>query len=211
MLLKEALYTEAVLNIVNKTGYLLEGAINDFNKLISRDNQFFFIISGSPRSGKSFIVDKYIKSKIRNLSTSNPDDISLAFTKDPNAYYQGSTKMSRDKALNYLKKDRKDKGSFVYDSTGGDIGRVSVMSNQGKNNGYKVIVLSVFAPLKTTIQRNAAAERNVDQEYLKDSWKQAQKNISKINKTVSPFKHFVVVNMGSNQYFYEYDGKRIKR
>jgi len=189
---------------------LVEGAVNDFSKKISRGDKFFFLLAGSPRSGKSTIVNKYILPRQRNIQIVNPDDISLLFTKDPNIYKSGATRLSNKRAKSLLK-NRKDNASFVYDSTGYDNKRLKTLSDEAKKEGYKVVLLSVFTPLKTALKRNKESERNVDQDYLIDRWKQAQENISVLSKYIKPYLHFIVVSMNERDVWYEYKQGKIKR
>jgi len=190
---------------------LLERAENDFNRLVSRNNNILFLLTGHPRSGKSSIVRKYILPKMKNVKQVNPDDISLMFTKDPNEFHKGSTFLSLQTSKNFFKNSRKDNANLVYDSTGSDTIRLGSIVAPARKSGYRVIALSVFAPLKTALKRNQEADRQVDTEYLVNSWMKAQSNIKKIFSTVRPDEHFVVMNSDDNVVWYKYDGNKIMK
>jgi predicted kinase len=189
---------------------LQEGAINDFNKLISRNTGFLFLLAGSPRSGKSNFVDKFITPKQRGLVITNPDDIALMFTGDPNIHKRGSTNMSVKRSQAMLK-TRKDKLSFVYDSTGSDNTRLKTLADQAKQNGYKVIVINVIAPLKVALDRNKKAARHVSVDYLVPAWKTAQANIKKLHQSIKPDFQFVAASFDNKYVLYSYDGKKMNR
>ena len=189
---------------------LNEGAINDFNRIISRDSGFLFLLAGSPRSGKSNFVEKFIIPKQRGLTITNPDDIALMFTKDPNVHKRGSTNMSVKRSQALLK-TRKDKLSFVYDSTGSDNTRLKTLADQAKKNGYKIVVINVIAPLKVTLDRNKKADRHVDVEYLIPAWKKTQSNIKSLHQSIKPDYQFVAASFDNKYVLYSYDGKRMKR
>jgi predicted ABC-type ATPase len=189
-----------------------EGAENDFKKIASKSSRLAFILTGSPRAGKSTVVNKFIRPRSKGLKQINPDDISLQVTKDPNVHHMPATKLSMAQSGLFFK-DRKDDANFIYDSTGGSPRRLSRLSKTAKEAGYTVIIVSVLAPLKDTIKRNAASDRHVDDEYLIRKWKQAQSDLPKINAVVKPKHHFVVVNTGSRRIaiWYRYDGSRITK
>jgi len=198
------------INYLPKDRILEEGVVNDFNRLISRTRNLLIILAGSPRSGKSWVSDNYIKRKARNTVSINPDDISLTFTKDPNKFKMGSIELSKARAEKMLS-NRKDKPIFIYDSTGFDIGRIFSLATKAKQNNFSIFVVNVFAPLKETIERNQEADRKVDEDYLIKRWKTAQDNIKKIADKVNPDRYFIVMNSHGKQHWYEYKNNKISK
>jgi predicted kinase len=206
------LQTLIIENIISEYSELvLERAENDFNRIASRLSNKLFILTGHPRSGKSTVVTNYIRPRSKNLKIVNPDDISTMFTKDPNVHKRGATHLSIKSSTNFFAKARKDKADFLYDSTGTDTSRMKTISDKGSSNGYNIIVISVFAPLKTALDRNAKADRQVDQDYLISAWKESQSNIRKVWNAIKPKFHFIVVNTNERTTWYKFNGKEIVR
>lgn len=208
MFLNEIQTNILITHLLKEEGFL-EGAINDFNKITSR-NKICYLFVGHPRSGKSTIVNK-ILSKNKNIKKIDPDEISLMFTKDPNMYKVGSSTIGMNLSKSFFQNDRKDNASFIYDSTGSNVERLKIIATSAKKLGYKVIVINVFAPFKTTIDRNEKSKRQVSSDYLVDQWNKKYLIMKHVWNQVKPDEHFIVANTETGQSWYKYNGKKIEK
>lgn len=159
---------------------------------------------GAPGIGKSTFANNILRIKNPGFKTFSTDDISYLFTKDPNLYYEPSAKLNIEKLKLYIKESGK---SFIYDTTGTVRENILEIFNLSKECGYKTVFIHLIGELKLSIYQNLQRDRQVDLDYLKDTYNKQFKLMSEYSKLPSD-SYYIVLNREGRYRYYKYsDGK----
>jgi len=211
MKLETILFEQELNSIFIENSILVESSQSDLNKILSSNENVAIFLAGSPRTGKSTIINKYIKPKARNVVVVAVDDISMKFTGDTNIYHKGSTTLASKRFGNIVGDKRKDRIVVVYDVTGSSYMKYRSVINASKKNGYKVVFLHAFSPLETTVKRNEKTDRQVELDYLKHSWEKSQSRIKKFWNLFDPDLYLIMYNSDNVSAWYRYNGNKITK
>jgi predicted kinase len=131
--------------------------------------QVIFMI-GAPAAGKSTTRQKLFPT----YPVIDPDEIKKGLDgydpKKPWLVHSQSKKISREMFVSYLEKGV----SFVYDTTGGNVERMTKEIGEAKEKGYQIILLHVSAPLNECLKRNRQRERTVPDSVVIEIWNEVQ-------------------------------------
>lgn len=195
-----------LIDILNEN-ILIEYSKNDAIPELSRykDHLCVFIF-GPPASGKSTFVNDFIK-KYNTFVIVNPDDIDyLRRNKDYNTpKIPGTTKLSVKRSESILKTGH----NFIYDTTGNDFNRISLLSKIAKENNYTIIFIHIIDSLTNIINKSRQRARPTDIDYIKASYEKTQKLIPQFHKNLSPDSYYLVTTIGNKYEFYKYDGSKL--
>lgn len=211
MKLESAALLNEITSIFTESGLLLESSQSDLNRILASKDNVAIFLAGSPRTGKSTIIDKYIKPKARNVVVVAVDDISKKFTGDTNIYHKGSAALASKRFGNIVGDKRKDRVVVVYDVTGSSYMKYRSVINASKKNGFKVVFLHAFSPLETAIKRNEKTSRQVELDYLKHSWEKSQSRIKKFWNLFEPDLYLIMYNSDNVSAWYRYNGSKITK
>lgn len=171
--------------------------LNEFIKLNEgiHDPGLFkaIIMLGSPGAGKSYIIDKAIKSPEWKII--NPDATYERYMKkeglsvdsrklsdyemmDSFDIHDEASKLTSKKAVFAIE----GRLPIVIDKTGRVVEDVLKVKNQLEKIGYEVIAVYVKVSEKTALKRNIERKRTADLPYVKDAYKNVVKNIPTFKK-----------------------------
>ena len=177
-------------------GLLIEG-INDpyiFKVLFT---------AGGPGSGKSFVADhtvkglglKYVASDIIFEKYLKKAGLSLKLGKVGSPLHDKQWKV-RTHAKE--KTGKREVGwvngmlGLVVDGTGKSYSKITKHAKMLKANGYDVGMLFVNTSLKTSLERNAARERSIDEKPVREMWNQVHNNLGKFQKFFGNSDFFII-------------------
>lgn len=119
------------------------------------------LMVGGPGSGKSTVR----KAHFGNLPYVCADEIKATHPeydpKNPMAVHSWSTRTAVQVVLGKIANGE----TFVYDSTGTNLGRMTTIINAARAAGHKVHAVLVACPVETAVERNAKRERSLA-EYI---------------------------------------------
>ena len=188
---------------------LLENAKRDLSRLLQQDKMMVIMV-GSPRSGKSDFVTKFVLPHARGIQVVDNDQISGFFTKDSNTYHRGSTRIGLE-LIGHAIKNRWKK-SVLYDSTGRDLARIKSVTDMAREASYNIVIIHVLSPLKDTLKRNNKSSRYVDPNYLKLVWYESQSHMKQIYKMTDPLGYFVIFDSDDAPIgWYRYNGQKVTK
>lgn len=152
-------------------------------------------LAGTPASGKTEFYNAVLKNKdMKHLDS----DKVMTFLVNKYGGDLGDTsnysKFQKDvKAkLNLMNKIYKQGGlGMVIDGTGRDKDMILKLKKDLENFGYDTIMVYVKTPINKAIEKAKKRERGVDQEYIKQVYKDLSKNISTYKNN---FKKVIEVN-----------------
>jgi predicted kinase len=128
---------------------------------------------GAPAAGKSTTR----KNLFPTLPVIDPDEIKKDLPgydpKKPWLVHSQSKKISRQMFEEYLLNGT----SFCYDTTGGNVERMKKEIGEARDNGYKIVLLFVSAPLDECLKRNRQRERTVPDSVVIEIWNEVQESI----------------------------------
>lgn len=120
------------------------------------------LTAGLPGAGKS----TYLREAGIDLPTVDPDEVKKSHPeydpKDPAPLHEWSKKVARQQHLRFLSENI----SFVVDGTGTNVEKYVGYINEAKELGYEVELHYVKVSVQTSLERNAARERNVPNEVI---------------------------------------------
>jgi len=190
---------------------LLDWSKNDAIPEIAqiKDHLCLFLF-GPPASGKSTFVKDFILRLNRNFSMVNPDDIAYLLQKKDygNERPPGISRLSMSKAKSILQSGN----NMIYDTTGNDFDRISLLTKEAKDNNYTTVFIHVLDSLDDILSKAGRRERPTDIEYIKSSYSRTQKLIKRFYKELDPDSYYIVTTLGNKYKFYKYeDDKLLKR
>lgn len=211
MQLRELVLDNYIRDIILEDQCIVENSLTDLKKELGKKQNMAIFFAGSPRTGKSSFIQKIIVPRLKNVSIVDIDAISKQFTKDPTVYHTGSSKLGKERFSHLVRKKEKENIAVVYDVTGSSYASYKNVVLKAKQNGFKIIFIHVFSPLQTTIDRNKKADRSVEVDYLKKTWKTSQAKIKMFWKLFQPDMYIIVYNSDTTTAWYRYDGTKVKR
>ncbi len=211
MKLETILLEQELHSIFVENSILVESSLSDLNRVLTSKDNVAIFLAGAPRTGKSTIINKYIKPKARNVAVVAVDDISKQFTGDTNIYHRGSTALASKRFGHIVGDKRKDRIVVVYDVTGSSYMKYRSVINTSKKNGFKIVFLHAFSPLETTVKRNEKTSRKVELDYLKRSWEESQGRIKKFWNLFEPDLYLIMYNSDNISAWYRYNGNKITK
>lgn len=187
---------------------IFESSKNDPIPEITKFNRNIgIVLMGAPGVGKSFFIENYILNKNRNIKVFSTDDVSITLNKDPNLYHPGSSELNMKRLRTYVKSG----GSFIFDTTGTHRESVVEIVELSKGSNYDLIFIHIMGTLDMSLRQNSQRSRNVDVDYIRQSYDTQSKNI-KFYSELNPDKYYIVYNMDGKYRFLQYeDGKLLKR
>ena len=167
-------------------------AVNSFIQHLSEgiyDPGIFkaFFLAGGPGSGKSFVTTsafagtglKVVNSDTtfeRNLKKAN---LSLNMP-DEEEYFRNIIRgRAKQTAIAQLDKYVQGRLGLIIDSTGRDYDVIARNHNMLQQLGYDCYMVFVNTSLEVALERNAARERVIPDDIVKESWKECQDNLGK--------------------------------
>ncbi len=163
-------------------------------------------LMGSPAAGKSTFITNFIEPRKRDIKTFSSDYLSLLFTKDPNVRKAGSGELNRKRIEIFLNT----KQSFIYDTTGTFSEQIVDLTSKAKENGYKIIFISLITPLDTALKQNIERDRQTSEEFLKFSYDTIWSNI-KSHVRLNPDSFYIITNLNNEYTFYKLEDGELKK
>lgn len=180
---------------------------NDPIPEITTSKKLAIILLGQPGIGKSTFASNFITHKNRGIKIFSTDDVSLTLSKDPNVYKNGASELNIKRLMMYIKGG----GSFIYDTTGTFKETVENITRVARENSYDIIYIHLMGTLDLSLKQNSQRKRNVDDEFLRHSYRAQFKNM-KFFSDLNPNKYYIVYNIDGKYKFMQYkDGGLLKR
>ena len=181
-----------------------EWSKNDPIPELNKKSKLGIILLGAPGVGKSTFVKNFIHPRNFNIKTFSTDDVSLMFTKDPNAYHKGSSELNLNRLRGFMKSGQ----SFIYDTTGTQEENIINITQKARENGYDVIFIHIIAPLDVSIKQNLGRDRQVPEDYIKMAYDKQFGNMSKYSQLG---KYYIVQNRDDKYKINIYELGRIRK
>lgn len=178
------------------------------------DQGIFKVIfmAGGPGSGKSFILEQFIKQGFHHLGlrivasdipfeyflkkaglTSDPETIA---SPEGQAIRTNIAKRVTKKQLHLLIEGRV---GLVIDGTAADYAKLNSQATLFESHGYETAMVFVNTDLETSLARNASRPRSLKDEVVTTKWHEAQSNIGKYSNRFKQ-KFFIVDNSDGANY-----------
>lgn len=126
------------------------------------------LTSGLPAAGKSTVIKQQYEGFLKDATLIDPDEI-LKEHKDYNpSNPQPLHEWSKQEAKKRMNRAMADGRNLVIDGTGTNAEKMVKWIKDLQAYGYEVILVFVKVSIKTSIQRNAARERNVPEWVIRE-------------------------------------------
>jgi dephospho-CoA kinase len=165
----------------------IEILVKQLKEEASPDKKVIFL-SGGPGSGKTFFAKKALLGL--GMKYVNPDILYKLLQKKKNEpinhkemtpeQKKKSDKAHTDvgrKTMIQVKNLIKNERSFILDTTGRSFDRTINVKKELEKNGYKTLMVLVFADKKTSYNRNDKRERSVTKDFLDLAHNAVKRNI----------------------------------
>lgn len=197
--------------------------LNKFNQLItehSKNNpipeltldKLCVILLGAPGVGKSTFIKNQIFKYSTNFKIFSTDDVSYTFTKDHNKFKPGSSTLNFDRTNQFIKDNKnKEKCSFIFDTTGQSRMSLNLLIDLARFNGFRVVFIHLMGSLELSLKQNTERDRNVDKDYIKNSYMSQMDNIQYFSN-IARKDYYIIYNIDKKYKYMKYiDGKMYRR
>lgn len=187
------------MNVLKFYDFINERSKNDPIPEIYLSEKVGIILLGTPGIGKSTFCKDFILPKNNNFKIFSTDDVSLAFTKDPNVYKKGSSELNLNRLSLYIKNG----GDFIYDTTGVHYENIERIFSEANKENYKLIFIHLVGPLDISIKQNRLRDRNVPEEYISSAYERQYMNMRKF-LNLNPDSYYIVQSNDGKYKFSKY-------
>ena len=122
------------------------------------------LMVGAPAAGKTTVR----RERFAHLAAVDADEIKAERDgfdpKRPEVFHTWSTQEAVRRAMGLLSRQT----SFVFDGTGSNVERLSMLAQVARSSGMTVRAVFVTCTLETSLGRNAARERNVPEQIVRE-------------------------------------------
>lgn len=187
---------------------ITEYSKNDAIPELSRYNDHLCVfIFGPPASGKSTFVKNFILRLNNKFTVVNPDDMDYLRRQKSydNPKVRGTSKLSIKRAESILQTGN----NMIYDTTGNDFNRISILSKIAQENKYTVVFIHLIDSLNNIINKAAQRDRPTDVDYIQSSYEKTQKLIKQFYDDLHPDSYYIITTIGGKYTFYKYDGSKL--
>ena len=169
------------------------------------------VLLGLPGSGKSTFAKNFIATHNQNIKKFSTDDVSYLFTKDKSKFHVGSSELNISSLKYYMKSGQ----NFIYDTTGSNDINIFEVTNDARNNGYKIMFILILIDVDTAKSQNKkraiTGGHLADDEYIDNVYSNQLQTTKSYLKYIKPDSFYVVLNKDGNYKYYKFDNGELKK